>query len=79
MAFATTKRAESITTLELNEAESIVLLNVMMRIAGPMSGPRGICTGISAALQDAGVPIESQPAATDRDSIEFVSGITYTP
>ena len=79
MAYATVKHETPTTTLVLNEAEAVVLLNVMMRIAGPTSGPRGRCTDISGALQDAGVEVISQPAATCRDSIEFVSGRTITP
>jgi hypothetical protein len=78
MATATVQDAKPITTLVLDEAEAIVLLNITMRIAGPHSGPRGCANRISRALQDAGVPIVAQSAASN-DKIEFVSGLTRVP
>ena len=79
MAKATVTRTEAVVTLTMSEAEAIVLLNLTMRVAGPFTGPRGLCGNISAALQEARVPIEAQHAATGRGSVEYVSTVTRVP
>ena len=76
MASCTRNKGITTYTLKLSEAEAVVLLDMVRRIAGPITGCRGQADSISAALKNGGVPIISQPTLSGRDSIEYTSTTT---
>ena len=68
--------SQRVITLDLNEAEAIVLLDVTRSIAGQTTGPRGQMDNVSAALQSAGVPCIHQPTRDGCDVIDFARSTT---
>jgi len=57
--------------LRLNERQAIALYDVLGRIAGSYSGPRGILSAIREAMRDAEVPDINQPVHDVHSSIYY--------